>query len=108
MTRPIVVQLRTIAVAMATLVIIVTGAVLSPLQAQQYVISTYAGGAPPRTPARGVDVSIGFASGIATDGARNVYFASSDLNCVFKLDPGGVLTRVAGNSRPGYSGDGGL
>jgi len=75
--------------------------------AQQYVISTYAGGAPPATPAPAVDVSIGSASGIATDATGNVYFASSDLNSVFKLDRSGVLTRVAGNSRPGYSGDGG-
>ena len=34
-----------------------------------------------------------------------MYFSS--LNCVYKLDPNGVLTRIAGNSQPGYSGDGG-
>jgi sugar lactone lactonase YvrE len=34
-----------------------------------------------------------------------VYFSAS--NCVFKLDKNGILTLVAGNSRPGYSGDGG-
>jgi hypothetical protein len=69
-------------------------------QTQQYVISTYAGGAPPPTPARAVDVSIGYATGVTADAAGNVYFASSDLNSVFKVDPGGVLTRVAGNSKP--------
>jgi trimeric autotransporter adhesin len=73
--------------------------------AQQYVISTYAGGAPPPTPVRGVDVPFGAAFGVAADAAGNVYFPS--LNCVFKLDQNGVLTRVAGNSRAGYSGDGG-
>src|SRR5260370_887543 len=67
--------------------------------AQQYVISTYAGGAPPHTPARGVDVPIGFAQGVAADGAGNAYFASFDLNSVFKVDPSGVLTLVAGNAR---------
>jgi trimeric autotransporter adhesin len=49
--------------------------------------------------------SIGSPFGVATDGVGNLYFAS--LNCVFKLDQNGVMTRVAGNSRAGYSGDGG-
>ncbi len=35
----------------------------------------------------------------------NVDFVSGST--VFKLDQSGVLTRVAGNSRTGYSGDGG-
>jgi hypothetical protein len=44
-------------------------------------------------------------AGCRHEPAGNVYFASDD--CVFKLDTDGVLTRVAGNSRSGYSGDGG-
>ncbi len=79
--------------------------ITSTLWAQQYVISTYAGGAPPPTPIAGVSASIGIPTGVATDPAGNVYFSS--LNCVLKLDPSGVLTRVAGTSRAGYSGDGG-
>ena len=39
------------------------------------------------------------------DASGNLYFTSQ--NCVFRLDTSGVLTLVAGNSRPGYSGDGG-
>ena len=73
--------------------------------AQQYVISTIAGGAPPATPVAAVNTSIGQPYGVATDSSGSVYFIS--LNCVFKVDSNGVLTRVAGNSRPGYSGDGG-
>lgn len=73
--------------------------------AQQYVISSYAGGSPPPTPAAGLNASIGSPLGVATDSAGNVFFTS--LNCVFKLDPNGTVTRVAGSSRPGYSGDGG-
>ena len=73
--------------------------------AQQYVISTYAGGAPPPTPAPGVDVSIGTPQGVAVDAEGNAYFTS--INSVFKLNHDGVVTRIAGNSRPGYSGDGG-
>src|SRR3978361_1160691 len=70
--------------------------------AQQYVISTIAGGAPPATPA-----PLGSVLGVVADAGGNVYFASSDLNAVFQLNLSGVLTRVAGNSRTGYSGDGG-
>ena len=73
--------------------------------AQQYFISTIAGGAPPVTPAAAVGVSIGKPSGVATDSAGNLYFTS--LNCVFKVATSGRLTLVAGNSRAGYSGDGG-
>ncbi len=80
---------------------------LSPVRAQQYVISTYAGGAPPPTPAPAVAGSIGAPTSVAMDTRGNVYFASRDLNVVFKLDPSGVLTRVAGTSLLGYSGDGG-
>jgi len=76
--------------------------------AQQYVISTYAGGAPPvAAPVQATSVSIGSPISVAADDNGNVYFASPDLNAVFKLDPGGMLTRVAGNSKRGYSGDGG-
>src|SRR5215471_9746282 len=76
--------------------------------AQQYVISTYAGGAPPvAVPVQATSVSIGSPISVATDDNGNVYFASPDFNAVFKLDPGGMLTRVAGNSKRGYSGDGG-
>lgn len=74
---------------------------------QQYVISTVAGGAPPTTPVPGVSLSLGTVWGIAADATGNAYLASSDLNSVFRLDPKGVLTRIAGNSRAGYSGDGG-
>ena len=74
-------------------------AVLVPAVAQQYVISTYAGGAPPPMPAPEWDVAI------ATDPAGNTYFTS--MHCVYKRDRQGVVTRIAGTSRPGYSGDGG-
>src|SRR5690349_2713826 len=73
--------------------------------AQQYVISTIAGGAPTPTPVAGVNANIGQTYAVATDAAGNVYFISDD--CVFKLDQNGVLTRVAGISLDGYSGDGG-
>ena len=89
----------------------VSGAPQLPVRAPQYEISTTAGGAPPPTPVLAVSASFGPTGqtdlenmAIAADGGGNVYF--TNLNCVFKLDSAGILTRVAGNSRAGYSGDG--
>lgn len=76
--------------------------------AQQYSISTIAGGVPPQTPVEAVKASIGAPSAVVTDNTGNVYFTSASRHCVFRLDPAGILTRVAGNTKPGYSGDGGL
>jgi len=72
---------------------------------QQYTISTFAGGAPPTTPAPAGNVSVGQPRRVGLDRSGNVYFSA--LNSVYKLTSGGVLTLVAGNSRAGYSGDGG-
>jgi uncharacterized protein (TIGR03437 family) len=72
---------------------------------QPYVISTLTGGVLPPTPARGVDLPVGNLQSVAADAVGNVYFSS--LNSVFRVDPNGALTHVAGNSRSGYSGDGG-
>ena len=74
--------------------------------AQQYSISTVAGGAPPATPAAAASVSIGQPGRVALDASGNLYFSAS--NCVFKIGANGTVTLVAGNSRAGFSGDGGL
>jgi uncharacterized protein (TIGR03437 family) len=73
--------------------------------AQQYVISTVAGGGTPPTPMPAARASIGDPSRVAVDGRGIVYFGS--LHSVFRVDRSGTLTRVAGNGRAGYSGDGG-
>jgi hypothetical protein len=81
---------------------------LTSAAAQQYVIDTYAGGAPPLNAATDATVvSIGSPISVAADDEGKVYFASPELNAVYKLNPSGALTRVAGNSKWGYSGDGG-
>jgi uncharacterized protein (TIGR03437 family) len=51
------------------------------------------------------DTSIDWATAVTTDATGNVYFISS--NSVFRVDPQGFLTRIAGKGLPGYSGDGG-
>jgi len=72
--------------------------------AQEYSISTVAGGAPPATPSPAASTTIGTVRRVATDASGNVYFSSG--HSVFKISSG-TLTLVAGNSRPGFSGDGG-
>ena len=71
---------------------------------QQYSISTIAGGAPPPTPSAALSTPIGQPNRAAVDASGNVYFSSG--NSVFRI-AGSTVTLVAGNSRPGFSGDGG-
>ncbi len=75
--------------------------------AEQYLITTVAGGGLPPTPVRAVDVSLGlFTWAVTVDTSGNLYFTAN--NCVFRMDRLGVLTRVAGASpEHGFSGDGG-
>jgi uncharacterized protein (TIGR03437 family) len=73
--------------------------------AQQYSISTVAGGAPPATPAAAASTSIGMPRRVTSDSAGNIFFTAG--NAVYKMTSGGTLTLVAGNSRAGFSGDGG-
>jgi uncharacterized protein (TIGR03437 family) len=86
-------------------IVIATLMLSSAALAQQYVISTYAGGAPLPTPAPATSVNLDSLTTVATDTAGNVYFSSQFS--LLKLDASGTLTRIAGNSRQGYSGDGG-
>ncbi|HEY1242906.1 MAG TPA: hypothetical protein VGF16_20230 [Bryobacteraceae bacterium] len=75
------------------------------VSAQQYTVSTIAGGAPPPTPVSALSTTIGPPERVTSDSTGNLYFSA--LNSVFKMNSTGTLTLIAGNSRPGYSGDGG-
>ena len=46
-------------------------------------------------------------SGVAVDGAGNLYIADSGNGRIRKVDSAGVITTVAGNGTHGFSGDGG-
>ena len=72
--------------------------------AQQYVVTTFAGGAAPPAQVVAQSVQVGLTRGVAFD-SGNVYFSAMDS--VYKIDSAGTMTRIAGNGRPGYSGDGG-
>jgi hypothetical protein len=51
--------------------------------------------------------SLCYPVGVAVDNNGNLYIADSDGNRIRKVAPGGIMTTVAGNGAPGYSGDGG-
>jgi len=72
--------------------------------AQTYTISTVAGGAPANTPNSASAVSIGAPEYLAVDSKDSVYFTTG--HTVLRLSTDGLLARIAGNSRPGFSGDG--
>jgi uncharacterized protein (TIGR03437 family) len=78
---------------------------LSLPAAQTYVISTFAGGAPPSPPLNQVALATAVPNpwGIVKSG-DNVYFTAG--NCVYQLAAGGILTRIAGTGQAGFSGDG--
>jgi sugar lactone lactonase YvrE len=46
-------------------------------------------------------------SGVAVDGDGNLYIADMSNSRIRKVTPGGIITTVAGNGTPDYSGDGG-
>ena len=79
--------------------------ILSLARAQQYIISTVAGGVPPATPTAATTASIGDPPRVAVDSAGNTYFGS--IHSVFRVDRAGILTRIAGTGRSGNSGDAG-
>ncbi|HEY6343299.1 MAG TPA: protease pro-enzyme activation domain-containing protein [Bryobacteraceae bacterium] len=70
------------------------------------LISALAGGVTPSTSGQGTSVSIPVSYGVAVDSAGNTYFPSPNLNAVFKADPTGMVTRLAGSGIVGFSGDG--
>jgi uncharacterized repeat protein (TIGR01451 family) len=77
-----------------------------PARAQSYSISTYAGGLAPPTTSAAIDYAIGAVGFVTADNFGNIYFSSTS-QCIFKLDPRGMLTRMAGTCEVGFSGDGG-
>lgn len=46
-------------------------------------------------------------SGLVVDGAGDIYIADFGNNVIRKVSVSGVITTIAGNGTPGYSGDGG-
>ena len=74
--------------------------------ASSFLISTIAGGRMPPTAMTAASAVIGQSTAVATDAAGSVYVASLLLHAVFRLDPDGILIRVAGSGVQGNAGDG--
>ena len=54
-----------------------------------------------------VEAQLNFPSGVAVDGAGNLYIADTGNRRIRKVDATGTITTVAGSGEPGFSGDGG-
>lgn len=74
--------------------------------AEDFTVQTFAGGGLPQN-IQGTSAVFPILGGIVTDANGNAYFTTGS-HTVMRLDSNGVLTLVAGNGTPGYSGDGGL
>jgi len=68
-------------------------------------ITTVAGGGPNNVAA--TSANIARPRGMFRDSSGNLYVAADSSNRIFKIDPSGLLTVVAGNGTSGFSGDGG-
>jgi hypothetical protein len=70
------------------------------------IITTVAGGGNQGDGSAGTNVSL-IPFGVAVDGAGNVFIADFQTQRIRKLGTNGIVTSVAGNGSPSYSGDGG-
>lgn len=75
---------------------------------QTYTIRTFAGGALPENVQASFASLGGVRGSIAADGFGNLFIPLPDYRIVVRMDAfTGVVTRVAGNGTPGFSGDNG-
>jgi uncharacterized protein (TIGR03437 family) len=71
-------------------------------------ISTVAGnGSPGYNDGPATSAGLNFPTGVAVDGAGNIFIADRGNNFIRKVTPAGMMSRVAGNGNQGFSGDGG-
>ena len=75
-------------------------------EAQGYLITTVAGGGVPFTPAAARSMPLGSIGSVAAGAHGDVHFIASGY--VFQMNSERILTRIAGTSPAGYSGDGGF
>ncbi len=71
-------------------------------------ISTVAGnGSPGYNDGPATSAGLNFPTGVAVDGAGDIFIADRGNNFIRKVTPAGMMSRVAGNGNQGFSGDGG-
>ena len=74
------------------------------------IISTVAGNGTPDYSGDGgaaTSAELNQPAGVAVDGLGNLYIADTSNNRIRKVTPAGIISTVAGNGTPDYSGDGG-
>ena len=78
--------------------------------AQSGIITTYAGGGTSGLGDGGPATSaqLNLPSSVAVDAAGNLFIADPDYNRIRKVTAAGIISTVAGNGIPGFSGDGGV
>lgn len=94
----------TLAKVSCVLVLSLSGS-LQPVLGQGGKISTIVGGGPNATAALAAD--IGQPEGVTVDSFGNIIVAASAMNQVFKIDPQGNFSVLAGTGTAGFSGDNG-
>ena len=72
-----------------------------------YRIDTFAGTRAVRDNGPATSARLRFPSGVAVDGAGNLFIADTNNHRIRKVDSAGVITTVAGTGETGFSGDGG-
>ena len=75
-----------------------------------HLISTVAGSGASTQGADGqsaLTAGIGTVAGLAVDNSGDLYLSTDSANLVRKVDAAGIITTLAGNSKSGFSGDGG-
>ncbi len=82
--------------------------VASWANAQNYTITTVAGGAPTITTGQSAtSYAASFVTSVAEDSMGNTYLVLSSLCQIWEVNSSGTLTQVIGTGNCGYSGDGG-
>jgi len=67
---------------------------VSAVQAQQYIVSTVAGGVPPATPVAALQASIEAPGPVTSDSAGNLYFADSVAAYIRKISAAGTISTI--------------
>jgi hypothetical protein len=75
--------------------------------AQSEIITTVAGSSLIGDGGFATAAEMDYPCGVAVDTSGNLYIAGYWNNLIRKVTPGGIISTVAGNGTPGYSGDGG-
>jgi len=90
--------------ALIAFLLLISARPASQAFSQQGIITTFAGGGPNSSTALSAEI---LPAAAAVDAHGNIYIAGESMDQVFKVDPAGNFSVVAGNGTQGFGGDGG-